>query len=259
MFWGNVTAPEEIIPKLQGNETFRGVTHRNGVVTYDTYAGFTMNITGAQMAKSVATNNFQSKQIVSSYMPTSTGVGAYGCIRGANALHSNGAGFYFVCEYGIADTAYAPNTHNFVGLTTSTTALAIGGSGNSQPSAITSTFLAMANDSTDANMQIMYRNISNQLIKIDLGANFPSNRGVSVPANGMYRVEFYNFASSNVIRWRVTHYTTTNGTFTDYGVLTDLNYLDFLTFQVGRTMGTQLGGVNNSGIFVVGRCGIYDV
>lgn len=257
--WTTPSSTSDFIPRLQGNETFRGVTHRNNSVTFDTYGGITMNITGAQFAKSVATTNFQSKQVVSSYSPTATAVGAYGCIRGANALHASGAGFYFVCEYGIADTAYAPNTHNFVGLTTSTTALAIGGSGNGQPSAITSTFLAMANDSTDANMQIMYRNISNQIVKIDLGANFPSNRGVSVPANGIYRVEFYNFTSSSLIRYRVTHYTTTNGNFEATGFLTDLNYLDLLTFQVGRSMGTQLGGVTNSAIFVVGRCGIYNV
>lgn len=254
--WRDISQVTSFIPPLQGTETFRGITHRNGVVTYDTYAGYTINITGAQLAKSVSAGNIQFRQIVSSYTPTSTSVGAYGCVRGGSLLWSYGCGFYFVCEYGIADSAYAPNTHNFVGLTATTSALAIGGSGNGQPSAITSPFIAMANDSTDANMQIMYKSFSTGLtVKIDLGSNFPSNRPSGTYIPSMYKVEFYNDDSG--IKYRVTYYSNI-GRYVATGVITDISAYTLWTFQVGRSMGTQLGGVNGAGEFVLGRCGVYN-
>ena len=254
MEWQDISGG--FIPTLRGNETFRGVTHRTGVVTTDLYGGYTFNITGAQFARTLLTTSYLNRQVVSSYTPTSTSTGAYGCIRGGSALFSISGGFYFVCEYGIADSAFATGTHNFVGLTTSLTTLAIGSSLNNQPSSLTN-IIAMANDSGDGNMQIMYNNAIGTAQKIDLGNLFPSNR-TGAPLTTMYLVEFYNAPTSNEVKYRVTN--KENGAVMAGVLTTDLpDVSNLLTFQVGRSMGTSAGGVNNSAIYCVNRVGFYNI
>lgn len=255
--WGTGGSSSAFIPLLQGNEVFRGVTHRFNSVTYDTYSGYTMNITGAQFAKGVGTGSYYARQIMSTYTPTATGTGSYGCLRGATQLWSISGGFYFVCEYAIADTAYAVGTHNFVGLTIDNTALAIGSSLNNQPSALTN-IIAVANDSGDANLQIMHNDLSGVATKIDLGTSFPSNRTSGSALTTVYFIEFYNAPSSTSVKYRVTNKET--GVVQQGTLSTNLpSTSNQLTFQVGRSMGTSAGGVNNSAIYGVGRLGFYNI
>lgn len=245
------------IPKLRGNEVFRGVTHRTGVVTTDLYGGYTFNITGAQFARTLLTSTYLNRQIVSSYTPTATATGAYGCIRGGSALFSITGGFYFIGEYGIADSSYAVGTHNFVGLTTDLTTLAIGSSLNNQPSALTN-IIAMASDSGDANMQIMHNDSIGVSTKIDLGSSFPSNRTAGTALTTMYLVEFHNAPSSSDVKYRVTNKET--GAVASGTITTNIpSVSNLLTFQMGRSMGTSSGGVNNSAIYCVGRVGFYNL
>lgn len=245
------------IPNLQGNETFRGVTHRNNSVTYDLSVGYTMNITGAQFAKSVSGTNYQTRQVMSSYSPTATATGAYGCLRGAQPLWSILGGFYFIAEYGIADSSYAVGTHNFIGLTIDTATLAIGSSLNNQPSALTN-IIAVANDSGDGNLQIMHNDNSGVATKIDLGASFPSNRTAGTAQSTIYLVEFYCAPNSSSVKYRVTNKET--GAVASGTITTNLpSTSNLLTWQVGRSMGTSAGGVNNTAIYVVNRVGCYNI
>lgn len=255
--WGTGSSSSAFIPSLQGNEVFKGVSHRYNSVTYDTYSGYTMNITGAQFVKGVGTGSYYARQIMSTYTPTATGTGAYGCLRGATQLWSISGGFYFVCEYAIADTGYAVGTHNFVGLTIDNTALSIGSSLINQPSALTN-IIAVANDSGDANLQIMHNDASGVATKIDLGTSFPSNRTSGSALTTVYFVEFYNSPSSTSVKYRVTNKET--GVVQQGTLSTNLpSTSNQLTFQVGRSMGTSAGGVNNTAIYAVGRLGFYNI
>jgi hypothetical protein len=247
----------QFIPHLQGNETFRGVTHRNNSVTYDLSLGYTMNITGAQFAKSVSGTNYQTRQVMSSYSPTATATGAYGCLRGAQPLWSILGGFHFVAEYGIADSSYAVGTHNFIGLTIDTATLAIGSSLNNQPSALTN-IIAVANDSGDGNLQIMHNDNSGVATKIDLGASFPSNRTAGTAQSTVYLIEFYCAPNSSSVKYRVRNKET--GAEVSGTITTNLpSTSNLLTWQVGRSMGTSAGGVNNTAIYVVNRVGCYNL
>ena len=247
----------QFIPHLQGNETFRGVTHRSGVVTTDASGGYTINISGAQFARTLLTTNYLTRQVVSSYSPTATATGAYGCIRGSSALFSISGGFYFTCDYGIADSGYAVGTHNFVGLTSDLTTLSIGSSLNNQPSALTN-IIAMASDSGDANMQIMHNDISGVATKIDLGSSFPSNRTAGTALTTLYVVEFYNAPATTSVKYRVTN--KESGAVATGTLTTNLpSTSNTLTFQVGRSMGTSAGGVNNSAVYCVGKVGFFNI
>lgn len=247
----------QFIPHLQGNETFRGVTHRSGVVTTDASGGYTINISGAQLARTLLTTNYLTRQVVSSYSPTATATGAYGCIRGGSALFSISGGFYFTCDYGIADSGYAVGTHNFVGLTSDLTTLSIGSSLNNQPSALTN-IIAMASDSGDANMQIMHNDISGVATKIDLGSSFPSNRTAGTALTTLYVVEFYNAPATTSVKYRVTN--KESGAVATGTLTTNLpSTSNTLTFQVGRSMGTSAGGVNGSAVYCVGKVGFFNI
>jgi len=245
------------IPKMKGNEIFRGVTFQNNSTTITTLGGITNNLTGSQFANTVAITNYRTKQHTMRFEPSVVSTGVYCCMRNSALLWSIGGGFHFIGEFGISDSAYAVGTHNFWGLTNSTTALAIGGVSNGQPSVLTD-FIAVANDSTDANLQIMFNDSIGVATKIDLGSSFPSNRTVGSSLTNMYLVEFRNEPSSTEVKYSVTNKET--GAIATGTLTTNLPSTGtLLAYQGGRSMGTAGGGVTNSGRFDIARLGVYNI
>lgn len=245
-----------LIPDLKGNEVFRGVTFRPNSTTIDTLGGITNNLSGTQGANTVAVTNFRTRQATMRFEPSTVGTGNYCCMRTSAALWSITGGFLFVGEFGIADSNYAVGAHNFWGLTSSVTNLAIGTISNLQPSALTN-IIALANDSGDANLQIMHNDASGTATKIDLGSDFPSNRTSGAVSTTMYYVRFYNPAGTSEIRYSVINRETgaeASGTITTN--LPDPSVL--LAYQAGRSMGTGGGGVSSSGRFDVKILGVYN-
>ena len=255
--WGTGSSSSSFIPSIQGNEVFRGVTFANNSTTITSFGGITNNLSGSQFANSVATTNYRTRQHTMRFEPSVVSTGNYCCMRNSAILWSVSGGFYFVGEFGISDAAYAVGTHNFWGLTSSTANLAIGGTLNSQPSALLN-IIAVANDSGDANLQIMHNDSAGVATKIDLGVNFPSNRTSGSALTNMYLVEIYNAPSSTSVKYRVTNKETgvvAQGTITTN--LPDTSTL--LAYQAGRSMGTTGGGITNSGRFDVARLGVYTI
>lgn len=246
-----------LIPFMQGDEVFRGVVFGNNSTTIVTSGGITNNLSGSQFANSVATTNYRTRQHTMRFEPSVVSTGNYCCMRSSAALWSISGGFYFVGHFGISDAAYAVGSHNFWGLTDSTSNLAIGGMGNSQPSALLN-IIALANDSGDANLQIMHNDGVGVATKIDLGVNFPSNRTSGAILTNMYLVEFYNASNTNDVIYRVTN--KENGSIAQGTISTNLpSNATLLAYQAGRSMGTGGGGVSSSGRFDVARLGVYTI
>jgi hypothetical protein len=247
-----------LIPKMSGNEIWRGSTFRNNSTTTDTTGGLTfVTPTGTATARSVATTSYATRSIRMGVVSSSTTVGRYTGIRGSVLLWYVTGGFLYTGEFNISDTAFVTGTHNFWGLASSTSDLLIGGVNNDQPSALTN-IIAFANDSGDANLQIMHNDASGTATKTDLGASFPSNRTAGAAITTIYSCYLYNApASSNVI-YRIVNKET--GAVAQGTLSTNLPASTVgLNFFGARTMGTPLGGVNNSGQFDVYRLGVYSL
>jgi len=247
-----------LIPKLQGNEIWRGVTFRNNTTTVDTTGGITLSATGTAAAKAVASTSYATRSIRLNYNSAiSVSTGRYTGIRGSALLWYVTGGFLYSGEFNISDTATATGTHNFWGLASSTSDLVIGDISNSQPSALTN-IIAFANDSGDANLQIMYNDASGTATKTDLGASFPSNRTAGAAITTIYACYLYNApASSNVI-YRIVNKETgavAQGTLTTNLPASTVG----LNFFGARTMGTSAGGVTQAGQFDVYRLGVYSL
>ena len=250
-------AANSTIPNLKGNETFRGVQFANNSTTITTSGGITNSLSGTQGANSVASTNFRTKQVSMRFEPSVVSTGNYASMRCSTAIWAVGAGFLFVGDFGISDSGYAVGTHNFWGLTSSTAALAIGGTTNLQPSALTN-IIAVANDSGDANLQFMYNDATGTASKIDLGSSFPSNRTSGAVSTAMYSVKIYNPLNSSTVYYRVENKET--GVVAEGSVNTDLpSSSTFLSYQAGRSMGTSGGGVSGSGRFDVSILGVYSL
>jgi hypothetical protein len=251
------TYESSLIPKLQGNEIWRGSTFRNNSTTIDTTAGIILSTTGTNTARSVGTTSYAARGIRLGVAATTASVGRYQGMRGAALLWYVTGGFLYTGEFNISDTAFVTGTHNFWGLASSTSDLLIGGVNNDQPSALTN-IIAFANDSGDANLQIMYNDASGTATKTDLGASFPSNRTAGAAVTTIYACYLYNAPNSNNVIYRIVNKETgavAQGTLTTNLPASTVG----LNFFGARTMGTPLGGVNNSGQFDVYRLGVYSL
>jgi hypothetical protein len=248
---------ESLIPKLQGNEIWRGATFRNNSTTIDTTAGITLSTSGTNTARSVGTTSYATKSIRLGVTASITATGRYSGMRGSVLLWYVTGGFLYTGEFNISDTATATGTHNFWGVASSTADLAIGGSNNDQPSALTN-IIAFANDSGDANLQIMYNDASGTATKTDLGASFPSNRTAGAAITTIYSCYLYNAPGSTDVIYRIVNKET--GVVAQGVLNTNLPASTVgLNFFGVRTMGTSGGGVNNSGQFDVYRLGVYSL
>jgi hypothetical protein len=251
------TYESSLIPKLEGNEIWRGSTYRNNSTTVDTTSGLTVTPTGTPTARAVATTSYATRSIRLGITASVTATGRYSGVRGSALLWYVTGGFLYTGEFNISDTATAVGTHNFWGLASSTSDLLIGGVGNSQPSALTN-IIAFANDSGDTNLQIMHNDATDTATKTDLGSSFPANRTAGAAITTIYSCYLYNApASSNVI-YRIVNKET--GAVAQGTLSTNLPASTVgLNFFGARTMGTSGGGINNSGQFDVYRLGVYSL
>jgi len=111
--------------------------------------------------------------------------------RGETFGSAKSGGFFFVAHHGMSTNVALQR--RIVGLTSSSAAIAV----TQSPSALTNCIM-LANDSADANMQIMYNDGSGTCTKIDLGANFPAS---SVTA--MYDLTLFAKPDDNDVFYRV--------------------------------------------------------
>ncbi len=251
------TYESSLIPKLQGNEIWRGHTFRNNSTTFDSTAGLTLSTTGTNTARSVATTSYAARGIRMGVTASIVATGRYTGIRGGVLLWYVSGGFLYTGEFNISDTATAAGTHNFWGLASSTSDLVIGDVANSQPSALTN-IIAFANDSGDANLQIMYNDASGTATKTDLGSSFPSNRTAGAAITTIYSCYLYNAPGSTSVIYRIVNKET--GAVAQGTLSTNLPASTVgLNFFGIRTMGTTGGGVTNSGQFDVYRLGVYSL
>jgi hypothetical protein len=246
-----------LIPKMSGNEIWRGSTFRNNITTIDTTSGIVLSTTGTNTARSVGTTSYAARGIRLGVAATTASVGRYQGMRGSALLWYVTGGFLYTGEFNISDTAFVTGTHNFWGLASSTSDLLIGGSNNDQPSALTN-IIAFANDSGDANLQIMHNDASGTATKTDLGSSFPSNRTAGAAITTIYSCYLYNAPNSSDVIYRIVNKET--GAVAQGTLSTNLPASTVgLNFFGARTMGTQLGGINNSGQFDVYRLGVYSL
>jgi len=251
------TYESSLIPKMSGNEIWRGSTFRNSSITVDTAPSITLSITGTATARAVASTSFATRSIRMGMVAATTSVGRYTGLRGSALLWYLTGGFLYSGEFNISDTAFVTGTHNFWGLASSTTDLLIGGVNNDQPSALTN-IIAFANDSGDANLQIMHNDASGVVTKTDLGSSFPSNRTAGAAITTIYSCFLYNAPNSSNVIYRIVNKGT--GDVAQGTLSTNLPASTVgLNFFGVRTMGSQLGGINNSGQFDVYRLGVYSL
>jgi hypothetical protein len=252
------TYESSLIPKMSGNEIWRGTTFRNNSTTTDTTGGLTfVTPTGVATARSVATTSYATRNIRLGITASVTATGRYSGIRGSVLLWYVTGGFLYSGEFNISDTATAVGTHNFWGLASSTSDLVIGGVSNDQPSALLN-IIAFANDSGDANLQIMHNDASGTATKTDLGASFPSNRTAGAAITTIYSCYLYNAPNSSSVIYRIVNKET--GVVAQGTLSTNLPASTVgLNFFGARTMGTSGGGINNSGQFDVYRLGVYSL
>lgn len=80
-----------------------------------------------------------------------------------------GSGFTAVFKFGFEDASFVANARSFVGFLGSNATF-----GNVNPSTQTN-LVGVSNDTGEANLQLIHRGSGGTAVKIDLGANFPSN------------------------------------------------------------------------------------
>jgi hypothetical protein len=241
--------------KIGSNGIWRGSTFRNNSTTIDTVGGITLATSGTTVARAISSVSFATRSIRLGITASIVATGRYSGLRGSALLWYVSGGFLFTGEFNIKDTAFATGTHNFWGLASSTSDLVIGGAANDQPSSLTN-IIAFANDSGDANLQIMHNNASGIATKIDLGSSFPSNRTAGTDITTIYSCYLYNAPNSSEVNYRIINKET--GAVAQ-GTIYDNLPAPALNFFGARTMGTSGGGVTNSGQFDVYRLGVYSL
>jgi len=241
--------------KIGSNGIWRGSTFRNNSTTVDTVAGVTLATSGTTVARAVSSVSFATRSIRLGVTASIVATGRYSGLRGSALLWYVSGGFLFTGEFNIKDSAFATGTHNFWGLASSASDLVIGGTANDQPSSLTN-IIAFANDSGDANLQIMHNNASGIATKVDLGSSFPSNRTVGTDITTIYSCYLYNAPNSSEVNYRIINKET--GAIAQ-GTIYDNLPAPALNFYGARTMGTSAGGVTNSGQFDVYRLGVYSL
>lgn len=241
--------------KISSNGIWRGSTFRNNSTTIDTTGGITLATSGTNVARSISATSYATRSIRMGVTASIVATGRYCGMRGSALLWYVSGGFLFVGEFNISDTATASGTHNFWGLASSTSDLVIGDVANNQPSSLVN-IIAFANDSGDANLQIMHNNASGTATKVDLGSSFPSNRTAGAAITAIYSCYLYNAPNSSEVNYRIINKET--GAIAQ-GTIVDNLPAPALNFFGARTMGTSGGGVTNSGQFDVYRLGVYSL
>jgi hypothetical protein len=242
----------DFIPKMVGNETFRGVNYSNNSTTEVTSGGITIATTGSTIARSVASTNYATKQIRKGFYGSVASAGRYTGSRGSALLFYLGGGFKYVCDFYISDTAFGSGCRQFYGMQGGTTDLTY------TDSVLVSSLInciGVGSDSLDTNLQVYHNDGSGTATKIDLGINFPANRTSGSALTTIYSIELFNAPNSSEVLYLVTNKETGNsaqGTISSNLPLTTQG----LNFFASRCMGA---GVTNTGQFDLLILGAYSL
>ena len=229
---GDITVSSPFIPYLQSSEINRGYrfsVNSTSIISENTVAGTT---TGTATAVTPATTNVQTQQLSLKFgvsTPAANGVCAYRSTQ-AYAMITNG--FRFVVGFGHSDTALNTGARQFYGVTSSTTNLGIS---STVTVAQQINIIGIGSDSSDTNLQLFYNDASGTASKIDLGANFPANRGAS-PSTDFFELELYNERGSSDVLYKATSLATNTVV---QGTLTTDIPTTMLSFQAIRTSGAS--------------------
>ena len=231
---GDVTVSTPFIPYLQSSEVQRGYrfsVNSTAIISENTVAG---SATGTATAVTPATTNVQTQQLSLKFAvstPAANGVCAY---RSTQAYAMITTGFRFVVGFAHTDSAQNTGARQFYGVTSSTTNLAIS---STVTVAQQVSIIGIGSDSTDTNLQLFYNDASGTASKIDLGANFPANRGAGSASTDFFELELYNAVGSSSVLYKATSLasnTVVQGTLT-----TDIPTNTMLSFQAIRTSGAS--------------------
>jgi hypothetical protein len=242
----------DFIPKMVGNETFRGVNYSNNSTTEVTSGGITIATTGSTIARSVASTNYATKQIRKGFYGSVASAGRYTGSRGSALLFYLGGGFKYVCDFYISDTAFGSGCRQFYGMQGGTTDLTY------TDSVLVSSLInciGVGSDSLDTNLQVFHNDGTGTATKIDLGINFPANRTSGSSLTTVYSIELFNAPNSSEVLYLVTNKETGNsaqGTISSNLPLTTQG----LNFFASRCMGA---GVTNTGQFDLLILGAYSL
>jgi hypothetical protein len=242
----------DFIPKMVGNETFRGVNYSNNSTTEVTSGGITIATTGSTIARSVASTNYATKQIRKGFYGSVASAGRYTGSRGSALLFYLGGGFKYVCDFYISDTAFGSGCRQFYGMQGGTTDLTY------TDSVLVSSLInsiGVGSDSLDTNLQVYHNDGTGTATKIDLGINFPANRTSGSALTTIYSIELFNAPNSSEVLYLVTNKETGNsaqGTISSNLPLTTQG----LNFFASRCMGA---GVTNTGQFDLLILGAYSL
>lgn len=211
-----------------------------------------MSTSASNLAQSVASTNYSSKQIRLRYYASVVSAGRYTGTRGSALLWYIGGGFRYVCDVYISDTAYGSGCRQFYGLQGSTADLTY------SDSVLVNTLInciGVGSDSADTNLQVFHNDGTGTCTKVDLGASFPANRDNTNALTTVYSIEIYNASGSSNVNYRVINKetgATATGTLT-----TNLPAsTQGLNFFASRCMGT---GITNSGQFDLLQMGVYSI
>lgn len=231
---GDITVSTPFIPYLQSSEINRGYrfsVNSTAIISENTVAG---SATGTATAVTPATTNVQTQQLSLKFAvstPALNGVCAY---RSTQAYAMISTGFRFVVGFGHSDTAQNTGARQFYGVTSSTTNLAIS---STVTVAQQVSIIGIGSDSSDTNLQLFYNDASGAASKIDLGANFPANRGAGSASTDFFELELYNERASSDVLYKATSLATSTvvqGTLTS-----DIPTNTMLSFQAIRTSGAS--------------------
>ena len=248
--------PTTFMPAFESQEIFRGVTFSNNSTTVTSSGGVTMSTTASNLAISVSSTDFATKQIRLRYYSTTVSGGRYTGTRGSALLWYIHGGFRYVCDFRISDTGYSSTAQQFYGLAGSTVDLAYGGVGLTQVSTLTN-LIGVGNDGTDTNLQIIHNDSTGTSTKIDLGSGFPANRTAGAATTTMYSLTLYNAPTSTEVLYRVVNNET--GDVAEGTISTNLpSTTQGLNFFASRAMGGG-GGVTGSGQFELSKLGVYSL
>lgn len=248
----NIPNYEGFIPKLEGNETYRGVTYSNNSTTEVASGGIVMATTGSTIARSVASTNFASKQVRKGFYGSVVSAGRYTGTRGSALLWYLGGGFKYVCDVYISDTAFGSGCRQFYGMAGQTTDL--GYSDSILVSSLTN-IIGIGSDASDTNLQVFHNDGSGTATKVDLGVNFPANRTSGAALTTVYSIELYNDSASTDVKYSIKNKET--GAVAIGTISTNLPlHTQGLNFFASRCMGA---GVTNTGQFDLLSLGTYSL
>lgn len=174
----------------------------NGNSTASTVIGGALTANGTATTRNVATTNLFTSMRRLGYVSANT-AGSSSGLRTASLQFWRGktndhGGFHFICRFGISDASAVATGRMFIGLTSTTGAIA-----NVNPSTLLN-IIGVGADDTDTNLQIMRNDGVGTATKIDLGSSFPAN----TRNTDIYELVLFSPSNGSAVYYQVTNLAT---------------------------------------------------